>query len=114
MKALLPALCVLLGGCAVVNVHSSSNGDVEVTRGFGIVSVAVSPKAGAVIVESSGFGAMRSAEGSVLGYRSSTLAALPPEGCRLVIWIQTDEQLRELDSLVRAHGADLCVVRSNT
>jgi len=99
-----------LAGCAVVRIQTAGKDDVEVKRRFGIVSVEIKPGAGATLVESTSLGAINGFEGFTLGYRSATVAALAGERCQLVVWINTGEQLQELDQLLRDR-TDVCVVR---
>jgi hypothetical protein len=95
-----------------VNVHTASKDDIEVRRGLGIVSLQVAPRAGAVVVDSVGFGAMHGPDGFALGYRAATTAALPRDGCRLLVWVKTEGELAELKGLLQER-ADICVVRPN-
>jgi hypothetical protein len=99
-----------LAGCAVVRIQTADKDDVEVKRGFGLVSVKIKPGAGATVFESTTFGAINGVEGFALGYHDATVAALALEHCQLVLWIKTKEQLKELDELLRDR-TDVCVVR---
>jgi len=98
------------GGCAVVHVQTPGKDGVEVKQGFGIVSVEIKPGAGATLVESTTFGASNGFQGFALGYQSATVAAIAGDQCRLVLWIKTDEELKELNQLLRER-TDVCVVR---
>lgn len=99
-----------LSGCAVVSVQTVSKGDVEVTKGLGVVSIQVKPSTATVLVESTSFGAVRGFDGFALGYNRASLAAIAGDRCQLVLWVSTNEQLRELSALLRDR-ADICVVR---
>lgn len=98
------------GGCAVVRIQTADKDDVEVKRGFGIVSVKIKPGAGATVVESTSIGAINGFEGFALGYHDSTVAAFASDGCQLIVWIKTNEQLKELDELL-SDRTGVCVVR---
>jgi hypothetical protein len=109
------ALAAVIGagswGCAMVMVQAPSRDDVEVTTRFGIVSVEIRPGAGAVLVESTTVGAVNSFEGFALGYHNANIAAVAGGRCQMVLWIRTNEQLQELNALLR-EGTDVCVVRT--
>ena len=106
---LLGAAAVLgAAGCAVVTIHAASRDDVEVDSRFGIVSVQIRPRAGPVIVESTSFGAGNSFDGFSVGYRSASLAALPADDCRIVLWVRNVDDLDHLNALLGAH-TDVCV-----
>lgn len=108
------ALAVAIGagawGCARVMVQAPSRDDVEVTTRFGIVSVEIKPGMGAVLVESTSLGAVNSFEGLALGYHNASIAAVAEGRCQLILWIRTNEQLQELNALLRER-TDVCLVR---
>lgn len=106
-----PLLCLLLAGCAVVRIEAPDRRSVEVTHGFGLVSVNLRPGSGAVIVDSTSFGAMKDHEGYSLGYRTATAASVAGDRCQLVIWIKSDEELKYLADFLRQHQ-DVCHVQS--
>jgi hypothetical protein len=109
-RHLAPALCVALfalQACTVVRIEDSRSGKVEVERRFGILSVELRPGTEAV-VESTSFGLVNTYSGMAIGYHSASLAALAPGTCRVVLWIRSDEQLKELRELLRER-ADVCV-----
>jgi len=121
MKALLCAIaravpatsiCLSVWGCTVIAVHAPSKDDVEIKTRFGIVSVEIKPGAGAVMVESTSLGAINSFEGLAVGYHNTSIAAVAGGRCQLVLWIRTNEQLQELNSLLRDR-TDVCVVAPN-
>jgi hypothetical protein len=95
-------------GCAVVTIHAASRDDVEVASRFGVVSVQLKPGAGPVLVESTSFGVDNSFDGFVVGYRSASLAAMPPESCRIVLWVRGVEDVKQLNSLLGG-STDICV-----
>lgn len=105
-------LLLLLAGCTVVNVHTAAKDGIEVTRGLGIVSLQVKPGAGAVLVDSVGFGVINGPDGVALGYRAATTVVLAHDSCRLLVWVNTEGELKELKDLLQRE--DICVVRPNT
>jgi hypothetical protein len=111
--ALLVVAGLLVMGCTSVTIKAASQDDVELKTYLGLVSIELKPGAGGVIVESTSVGVMNAFDGLVVGYRGLSLAALPPDRCQLVLWIRTDEELKELSSLLREH-TDVCVVRPGT
>lgn len=108
--ALAVVIGVGAGGCARVMVQVPSRDDVEVTTRFGIVSVEIKPGMGAVLVESTSVGAVNSFEGLAVGYHSASIAAVAEGRCQLILWIRTNEQLQELNALLRER-TDVCLVR---
>jgi hypothetical protein len=105
--AVLGAACTC--ACAVIRIQSSSNEDVEVKTRFGIVSVELRPGAGTVLIDSRSFGAINAVDGFSVGYHSASFAAIARDGCHIVLWIRTDEQLKELNGLLRDR-TDICVL----
>ena len=73
----------------------------------------IKPGAGATLVESSGFGASNGFQGFSLGYHNATVAALSGDQCRLVLWITTGVEIKELNRLLSAQGTDICVVSAD-
>lgn len=113
-RALLVFLCAAgatlgLAGCAVVRIQAAGSDGVQVKQRFGIVSVEITPGAHATLVESTSLGAFRGFEGFALGYHNASLLALAGDRCQLVLWIRTDEQLRELNQFLRDRTG-VCVV----
>jgi hypothetical protein len=109
-RRLATALCVALLGlqaCTVVHIEDARSGKVEVERHFGILSLELRPGTEA-IVESTSFGLVNTYGGMAIGYHSASLATLGPGTCRVVLWIRSDEQLKELRELLRER-ADVCV-----
>lgn len=102
-------IAVGLPGCVVVKVQTELKGEVEVTTHFGVVSMELKPAAGAILAEATGFGLIKGVEGFVLGYHSANVSAIAGDRCQLVLWIMSNEQLQELDMLLRDRK-DLCVV----
>jgi hypothetical protein len=99
------------GGCTVVHIQGATKDDVAVYTKFGIVNVELKPGARSVVVDSSGFGAINALDGFTLGYQRSTYAALAPDDCRIVLWIRSDEQLKELNKFL-SDRSNVCVVHA--
>lgn len=109
--ALSLAAALATGACTTIRIEAQSKDDVEISARFGIVKLELRPGGQGVVVDSSSFGAINTFDGFALGYHRALYAALGPEDCRVVLWIQTGEQLKELDQLLRNHS-QVCVVSS--
>jgi hypothetical protein len=108
-QALLAATAALgAASCAVVTIHATSRDDVEVAARFGVVSVQLRPGSGPVLVESTSFGASNSFDGFSVGYRSANLAAMPSNSCRIVLWIRSTDDVKQLNALLGG-STDVCV-----
>lgn len=110
-RALALLAAIVTGACTTIRIEAQSKDDVEISTRFGIVSIELTPGAKSVVVDSSSFGAINTFDGLAVGYHRARYAALGPKDCRVVLWIQTDEQLREIDQLLRNHS-QICVVSS--
>jgi hypothetical protein len=62
------------------------------------------------MVDSVGFGAIHGFDGLSLGYHAASTAAVARDSCRLLVWVRTDEQLKELKELLE-NRTDVCAVR---
>ena len=113
MRCLVPhlVLCAVLlaAGCAIVEIRSPGSDHVRVERRFGMISVTIEPKAGAVFVDSTSFGAMNAFEGLAVGYHRSSVVYAAPDSCQIALWISTSEQVSLLNDLL-AGKTDVCVV----
>lgn len=101
-----------LVGCAVLHIQTTNKDDVEVKRGVGIVSVAVTPSRGPTVIESKTLGVINGLEGFSVGYHSATVAVFSDQNCQLILWIKTNEQLQQLNELLNDR-TDICVVNPN-
>jgi len=106
------ALAQWVCGCAIVNIHTNKADEAQVATRFGIVSVEIKPQYGAVLIESASLGAIKGVEGLAIGYHRSSILTLSDSRCQLVIWINTQEQINELEKLLHDR-ADVCIVRPN-
>lgn len=104
------AASLATGACATVHIEVQSKDDVEVKTRFGIISLELRPGARSVVVNSSSLGVVNTLEGLAVGYHSTSYAALAPNDCRIVLWIHTNDQLKELDRLLRER-TDVCVIQ---
>lgn len=110
MKAALGLLVSLsVSGCAIVHVHGPRPGDIEVKQRFGIVSVDVRSGAAATVVEATSVGVLHGVHGLAVGYQHATQATLPPGDCRIVLWLRSAEDWKELQGLLDGR-TDVCVV----
>lgn len=100
-----------LCACTVVHIQGPSKDDVVVYREFGIVNVDLKPGARSVVVNSRSFGVINALEGFTVGYHSAAYAALAPDDCRIVLWIRSDEQLKELNQFL-SDRSNVCVVQA--
>lgn len=107
--ATLVAAALATGACATVRIEAQSRDDVEVKTHFGIVSLVLRPGARSVVVDSNSFGVINTLEGLAVGYHSTSYAALAPDDCRIVLWIRANDQMNELERLLRDR-TDVCVM----
>ena len=107
--SLVLAVALATGACTTVRIQGPTKDEYEVKQRFGIVTVELKPSARAVVVDSTGIGVINALEGLTVGYHNSSYAVLPGGDCRIVLWIRTDEQLKELNQLLRER-ADICVL----
>lgn len=99
-----------LCACTMVHIQGPTPNDVAVYRKFGIVNVELKPGARSVVVDTSSFGLISGPEGIAVGYHGATYAALSPDDCRIVLWIRSDEQIKELDQLL-GDRSNVCVIQ---
>ena len=107
------SLTFAISGCSVVNIQVASRDEVEVTRGVGMINVQLSPKTRAVVAESTTFGVINSFDGFAAGYHSTVLAAMGEGHCGMVLWIRTNEDLAQLQGLLKERS-DVCIARSTS
>lgn len=110
-RALSLVAAIVTGACTTIRIEAQSKDDVEISTRFGIVNLELKPGGQSVVVDSSSFGAIKTFDGFTVGYHRALYAALGLNDCRVVLWIQTGEQLKELDQLLRNHS-QICVVSS--
>jgi hypothetical protein len=110
LRFTLAAFALLMGGaCTVVRIETPSRDDVEVQTRFGIVNLELRPGSRNLLVESTSFGAIGAFDGFSVGYRNASYVSLGQGDCRVVLWIRSDEDLQELNQLLRDR-TDVCVL----
>ncbi|WPZ33110.1 hypothetical protein T8K17_17925 [Thalassobaculum sp. OXR-137] len=87
-----PLTLIAATACAQVTIQSGDGSVSQATR-FGIVSIETAPGRLPQIVELRGVGLIGQNGGITLGYLSSTMAVLPVDDCRIVVWIDPDTLL---------------------
>lgn len=97
-----------LTGCTFITLEST-DGAVRFQRHFGTILVDLLPNSDAQIAKVAGVGLFSTPTGFVAGYHSQTIAALPTS-CRLVLWIETEEELKLLSELLDGN-LEVCAVR---
>lgn len=102
-------LAAFAAGCTVVRIEDPGSLNVQVSQRFGFVAVDIHPGTGAVIVDSTTLGIVNAADGLAFGFHTSKLAAVAPGDCRLVVWVQSPGEIKELEQLLRTR-TDVCVV----
>ena len=86
----------------------TAEGAVSVERHFGFASITAGPSVDSVVAELRSFGYSSSPVGVAFGYTRQSMALLP-EGCRLVVWMESREEVDYLKSLIPA-DADVCTI----
>ena len=99
---------LLASGCASVHIEDPG-GQVRVERHLGLLNVTVADGPRSVVAETTGIGLMRNWEGFTLGYHDSTVAVLGRDDCRLILWVQTREDLNEARRLIEETD-NVCIV----
>ena len=89
---------VALAACTTVTVEERG-GATRLSRHAGFLSIEVAPSSQGVAVSSMGLGLVRTPTGIVLGFNTVRMLALG-EGCRVVLWVENEEQLRLLEELL--------------
>ena len=107
-KILLGALMLWLAACTTVRIGASPD-EVRVERHFGVLAVTIADSGRAHVGEVSGLGINSTPLGFSAGYSRHTWAELPPDECRVVIWITDSAQRAAVEALLAARP-DLCAV----
>lgn len=100
----------LMSGCAIVNVHTHGGRDVEVRRELGFFRVTANPTIGPVMIEARSLGLSHAQGLTVLGYRSDMLVSVPPDGCRIVLWVETGAAAAAVKQLLAELPMDVCSI----
>ena len=118
MRLIKLLLCMpLIGACTVINIHKSDNAVVDVRSIPGLASITLSPgERGAIVLQTSGVGAIRTPTGTTLGAWRETAALLgSTSNCRTVIWVSEARELAAVMSMLLNSGQKLetlCVINA--
>lgn len=94
--------------CTQITVYSG-DGTVASRSEFGIVRLDTEPGHLPQVVESRSFGLVLQGGGFTLGYRSDSVAIIPHDDCRLVVWIAADSSPDTVTGLAKDSDR-LCLV----
>lgn len=101
------AMVLAAGGCTQVTVHAG-DGTVSTHAALGVMQIDLGPGRRPQVVETAGLGLLVHDGGFTVGYRTSSVAMLPPDDCRLVVWVGADASPAALESLL-ADSDRLCL-----
>lgn len=101
---------VALSSCTIVEI-TDPEGATSVERRFGFTSIAIEPEHDAVMASLRSFGVAHTPLGFTAGYASHQLAVLGQD-CRVVLWVESDEQRLAVEELA-ATLQEVCVVSPN-
>ncbi len=104
-------LMATISACTRVEIQKS-DGTVSINHYTGFLGVELEPKSGAQVVDVEGIGIVGLQGGYSVGYHHAQLTALPHDGCRLVLWVKTDQELRTLNDLLKDRS-DICAINHN-
>jgi len=90
-------LAISLTACSSVHIHRL-DGSVDVSQGFGVVNI-VTPENMPLVVNVDGVGVHLLSDSFFLGY-SRVSAAYLDESCRVVFWIDSTEQAKNIATLL--------------
>lgn len=99
----------ILTSCTTIEIRSGEEG-VRLERRLGFASVEFHPHAEPVVARVRALGIRNTPFGFGIGYADETIAALPAE-CRLVLWVEREEQIELLGELL-GDVKDVCAVRA--
>lgn len=102
-------LCLALAaGCTRIVVREG-DGEVRIEDGIGIVRLTTLPGRQPQIIQSDGLGLMLRDGAMTIGYFSADMALLPPDDCRIVVWL--DETVPpELLNEILVPGEPICPI----
>ena len=103
------ALCLLLVGlssCTIIEVKSEGQ-EARIERTFGLTRLQLWPKSAPIVAKIKSFGFLDSPLGATLGYSEQVMAILPPS-CRVVFWVESQEQFDRIKAVVDIE--DICPV----
>lgn len=99
----------LAAGCTNVTIYEG-DGSIRTEQGVGQVDVQADPQGQPQVIEVETFGLGLFNGEMTLGYRSSRLAILPLEDCRIVVWVDETTSTDAVRELVDQMGDDACIV----
>ncbi len=101
-------LAVVLPDCTRIIVHEG-DGNVRVESGIGIVRLTTQPDRQPQIIESEGMGIFLRDDEMSIGYFRSDMVMLPPNDCRIVVWVDENTP-PELLEMIPAQGESICLI----
>jgi hypothetical protein len=101
---------IALSGCTVIEI-ADSDGAMRIERRLGFASITVQPPRDAVVARLRSFGLAHSPLGFTAGSAAHQLAVLG-EDCRVVFWVEREQQLRALERLA-ATLSEVCIINPN-
>ncbi len=105
MKAFLPLVLLLLGGCVnFVNIHAE-DGSVKTKWGLGKLEINMASQELPVVIEIKGAGFVKINNTYALGLFKGTMTFLPRDSCIGIFWIN---DLKELDIPLLKQSAKEC------
>jgi hypothetical protein len=101
---------VALSGCTIVEI-TDPEGAARIERRAGFTAINVQPTRAPVVAHLRSFGIASTPLGFTAGYGAHQLALLG-EDCRVVFWIDSEQQLRSLERLA-ATLSEVCIINPN-
>ena len=87
-----------LHGCTNITIQEK-DGSVTIQREFGFLILNANPDTDAIVAEITALGYMSSPMGVSVGYGKHSVALLP-DSCRIVIWIEGENDLLKVKSIM--------------
>lgn len=106
----------LLAACTVVHIQKSGDAAVDVRHLPGLVSIVLKPGGrGAIVLQTAGLGAARTATGVTVGAWRETAALFGASSdCRTVIWLSEVHEVAAIEASLSKSGRvldSLCIIR---
>jgi hypothetical protein len=101
------AIAGLCSACTLVEIHSG-DGQVRSERHLGFVALELPPDTTSRVVHLTGLGIIRTGFETTVGYADVMVATLGDD-CRLLVWIDTKDQIDHLHRLV-PDSDNLCIM----
>lgn len=105
---LLMVTVLTAAGCTVVNIHTNDK-NVTVKRGFGLVTVQLPNNDQTSIIETTGLGLVRTADGVALGYvnEKNTVAG---KDCEIILYKPTAAEVKNMLGLIGSSD-NVCLIK---